>query len=154
MQRRARVVQLLLLGGALLRLDRAQLLEPGLGAPASRRRPTRGSRPGVAATSPTRSTSRRAVRGQRVGRGVEPDQLGLLAEAAAEAEPEVDRDADDERHVGAPEPGAARAAEGKLVIGGEAAAAEAVEEDGDAERLGQRPQLAPPRGPSRDRCRP
>ena len=50
--------------------------------------------------------------------------------------------------------GAAGAAEGELVVGGQAAAAEAVEEDRDAERLGQRPQLAPRRGPSRGRCRP
>ncbi len=39
------------------------------------------------------------------------------------------------------EAGAAGAAEGELVVGGQAAAAEAVEEDRDAERLGQRPQL-------------
>ena len=35
------------------------------------------------------------------GRDVEPDDLRLLAEAAAEAEPEVHRHADHERHVGA-----------------------------------------------------
>ena len=45
-QRRARVVQLLLLGGALLVLDLAQLLEPGVGARRARRRPPRGSPPG------------------------------------------------------------------------------------------------------------
>ena len=95
----------------------------------------------VAATSPTRSTSGARLAVSAFGGGVEPDQLRLLAEAAAEAEPEVDRHADDERHVGPLQAGAAGAAEGQLVVGGEAAAAQPVEEDGDPERLGQRPQL-------------
>ena len=108
----------------------------------------------LAATSPTRSTSGARLAVSALGAGVEADQLRLLAEAAAEAEPEVDRHADHQRDVGPLEPGAAGAAEGELVVGGQAAAAEAVEEDRDPERLGQRPQLLLAAGPSRGRCRP
>ena len=75
------------------------------------------------------------------------DDLGLLAEGAAEAEPEVERHADDQGHVGALQAGAAGAAEGELVVGGDAAAAHAVEEDRDAERLGERLQLVLAVGP-------
>ena len=75
------------------------------------------------------------------GRRVEPHYLRLLAEALAKAEAEIERHADHERHVGALQPGAAGAAEAQLVVGGQAAAAEAVEEDRNAESLGQCPQL-------------
>ena len=84
---------------------------------------------------------RRPVGAELVRRRVEADQLRLLAEAGAEAEAEVERHADHQGDVGAPQPGAAGAAEGQLVVGGQAAAAQAVEEDRDPERLGQRPQL-------------
>ena len=73
-------------------------------------------------------------------RDVDRDHLGLGREGGAEAEPEVERDADHQRDVGAAQPGAARAGEGELVVGGHAAAAQAVEEHGDPQRLGQRAQ--------------
>ena len=67
------------------------------------------------------------------------------ANDGAEAEPEVERRADHEREVGAAQPGAARAREGQLVVGGNAAARQAVDEHRDPELLGQRQQrlLAP-----------
>ena len=108
----------------------------------------------LAATSPTRSTSAPGWRVSSLGADVEPDQLRLLGDAGAEAEAKVERHADHQRHVGAAEAGAAGAAEGELVIGRQAAAPQAVEEDRDAERLGQGPQLAPLPCPSRARSRP
>ena len=71
---------------------------------------------------------------------VEHDDLGLLAEGLPEAEAEVHRDADDERHVGALERRAARAGEEELVVGRHAAARQAVEEHRDPQLLGQRQQ--------------
>ena len=97
--------------------------------------------------SPTSSTSGMRFAVSAFGAASRRIELGLLAEAAAEAEPEVDRHADDERDVGALQAGAAGAAEGKLVVGGEAAAAQAVEEDRDPERLGEGAQLLPRRAP-------
>ena len=81
-------------------------------------------------------------------------ELRLLADRAAEAEAEVERDADDEGDVGLLQALAAGAAEAELVVGGQAAAAHAVEEDGDPERLGERAELVLRRAPSRGRCRP
>ena len=78
---------------------------------------------------------------------VERDELRLLADRAAEGEAEVERDADDEGDVGLLEALAAGAAEAELVVGGQAAAAHAVEEDGDAERLGEGAELLLPVGP-------
>ena len=83
----------------------------------------------------------RAVAVELVRGDVEPDELRLLAERAAEAEPEVERQADRERDVGLLQPVAAGAGERELVVGGQAAAAHAVEEHRRAERLGERPQL-------------
>ena len=78
---------------------------------------------------------------ERIGSGVEPDQLRLLAEAAAEAEPEVNRHADDQGNIGSLQSGAPRPAEGQLMVGGKATAAEPVEEDRNAERFGESTQL-------------
>ena len=78
-----------------------------------------------------------AVSVELVGLDVEVDDLRLLAEAAAEAEAEVERDADDEGDVGLLEAPPPRPAEAELVVGGDAAAAHAVEEDGDLERGGE-----------------
>ena len=104
--------------------------------------------------SPTRSTSGRRFAVSAFGAASRRTIFVSSPKLLAEAEPEVERHADHERDVGPLQPGAAGAAEAELVVGGQAAAAEAVEEDRDAERLGQRPQLAPRPGPSRGRCRP
>ena len=138
-ERRARVVELLALLFARLGLDVGQLLDPRLRPRPLPRRGGERRQPGGDVADQVEV--RQAVRGQRVRRDVEADHLRLGAEAAAEAEPEVERHADDERDVGALQRGRAGAAEGEVVVGGQAAAAEAVEEDRDAERLGQRPQL-------------
>ena len=74
---------------------------------------------------------RARVLAQRLG-AVDDHELGLLAEGLPEAEPEVHRHADDERDVGALQAVRARAREEQLVVGGHAAARQAVEEDGDA----------------------
>src|SRR5438876_12037745 len=84
---------------------------------------------------------------QAAGLDVERDDLRLLAEAGAEAEAEVERDADDERDVGLLQPLAAGAGEAELVVGRQAAPAHAVEEDGDAERLGEGAELLLPARP-------
>ena len=63
---------------------------------------------------------------------VDRDDLRLLAERAAEAEPEVHRHADHERDVGALQRRAARAREEARVVGRQAAARQAVEEHRDA----------------------
>ena len=104
------------------------------------------ARPRRAARRGSRASRRRARPPPRAGgrargsaRSIDHD-LGLLAERAAEAEPEVHRHADDERDVGALQPVAARAREEQLVVGGHAAARQAVEEHRDAERLGERAQ--------------
>ena len=82
---------------------------------------------------PTSSTSGLRLRESCVRRDVEPDQLRVIAEALTEAEPEVERQTDRQGDVGLLQPLAAGAAEGELVVGGEAAAAHPVEEDGGAE---------------------
>ena len=51
------------------------------------------------------------------------------------------RDADHEGDVSAAEPGATGPAEGELMVGRQTPSAEPVEEDGDAEPLGEGPQL-------------
>jgi hypothetical protein len=89
----------------------------------------------------------RAVCRQLVRRRIQVDDLGLLAEARPEAEPEVERQADREGDVRLLQALPAGAAEAQLVVGGEAAAAHAVQEHGDAERLGERPQLLLPARP-------
>ena len=86
--------------------------------------------------------------------GVEPDELGLLAERGAEAEAEVERKADRERDVGLLQAVAAGAGERKLVIGGQAAAAHAVQEDRRARAPRQARAARLRRAPSRGRCRP
>ena len=88
-------------------------------------RPLRGSPPPAASRIAARLARDvadqvdlgRPVGDQRVRGDVEPDDLRLLAEAAAEAEPEVHRHADHQGHVGPLQRGAARAAEGQLVVG-------------------------------------
>jgi hypothetical protein len=135
MERRALVVELVLLRGPPLVLGRAQLLHPGPGA--------RGI---AAGRLPDRGQGRRNVPdqlqvgspggGQAARLHVEANQLGVLAEGAAEAESEVERDADDEGDVRALQAGPAGAAEAELVIRGQAAASHPVEEHGDPERLG------------------
>ena len=72
---------------------------------------------------------------------VDRDHLALGREGGAEREPEVERHPDHERDVGLAEPGAARAGEEQLVVGGHAAAAEPVEEHRDPVALGEREQL-------------
>ena len=99
----------------------------------------------VAGMSPTSARSGwRVAVSSRLG-DVERDDLRLLAEAAAEGEAEVERDADHERDVGLLEALAARAAEAELVVGGQTAAAHAVQEDRDPERLGERRISSSPR---------
>jgi len=98
-ERSPRVVELLALFLARLGLDVGQLLDPGFRA---RPRPRRGGdrrQPGGDVAD--QFEIGQAVRGQRVGRDVEADDLRRLAEAAAEAEPEVHRHADHEGDVGA-----------------------------------------------------
>ena len=85
---------------------------------------------------------------------VDRDDLAVLGERRAEAEPEVHRHADDERHVGLAQRRLARPRERQRVIGGHASARQAVEEDRDAALLGERLQRAARRGPSRGSCRP
>ncbi len=139
-QRRAPVLELGPLAFAALALDVGQLLDPGSASrPLPRRRAQRGERgPHVA----DQVDVGRPVAGQPVRGDVEPDQLRLLAEGAAEAEPEVERHADHQGDVRAAERGRAGAAEGEVVVGRQAAAAEPVEEDRDPERFGERPHLA------------
>ncbi len=71
---------------------------------------------------------------------VDHDDLGVGPERGAEAEPEVERDADHERDVRPASAGAARPREEQLVVGGHAAAGEAVEEHRDPQLLGERAQ--------------
>ena len=85
---------------------------------------------------------------------VDHDDLRVLAEGPAEAEPEVHRHADHQRHVGALQRLRARAREEQLVVGGDAAAREPVEEHRDPQRLGQPRELLARRAPSRDPCPP
>ncbi len=135
-QRRAVVLELLALGGPLLGLDLAQV-----GEPAARVRAAgagqRAERLGDVAVA----LGRHLARVIALGLGeVDRHDLGLLAEGAAEAEPEVHRDADHQRHVGALERGAARAGEEVRVVGRQAAPGQPVEEDRDADGLGERAQ--------------
>ncbi len=78
-------------------------------------------------------------------RRVDDDDLGLIAERGAEAEPEVHRHADDQREVCSLEPRAARAGEEDLVVGGHASARQAVEEHRDSQLLGGSSRAPSPR---------
>ena len=155
-QRGAVVVELVGLPRALLVLGLAQRRDPlpgavARGAGADRGGPQRRERHADRADQLELGL---AVRGQLVRRLVEPDDLRLLAERAAEAEAEVERHADDERDVGLLQPLAAGAGEAEVVVGGQAAAAHAVEED-RARRAPRRAAGARPRRvTSRRRCRP
>ena len=140
-QRRARVVELLPLGRALLVLDVAQLLDPGARSAARSRRPPRGSPRASAATSPTRSSSGRRLAVSALG----ATSSRTIFVSSPKLPPKPSR-----KSIGTPttsatsapfSAGSAGAAEAELVVGGQASAAQAVEEDRDAERLGQRPQL-------------
>ena len=77
---------------------------------------------------------------------VDDDDLGLRSEGGAEAESEIERNADDERDVGSAEPVAARAGEEAGMVGGQAPAGQPVEKHGDAQLIGDGTQLvlAPP----------
>ncbi len=79
--------------------------------------------------------------------GVDHDHVGVRGEGAAEAETEVERDADHQRDVGLLEPRAPRPGEEQLVVGRHAATGQAVEEHRDPARLGQRPQCLLPTPP-------
>ncbi len=68
---------------------------------------------------------------------VENHDRGVLPEGAAEAEPEVHGDADHERDVRLRQGEGAGAREEERMVGWDAAARKAVEEDGDAQRLGE-----------------
>src|SRR5918994_1667475 len=68
-------------------------------------------------------------------------ELRVVAERAAEPEPEVHRDAHHQRDVGSLQPGASRAREEVRVVGGHAAARQAVQEHGYLELLAERAQL-------------
>src|SRR5918995_5376511 len=123
-ERRAIVVEVILFLRALLRLRLAQALDPGsspLGAGAGR--------PGSLADRLQRRGDvadqrnlRPAIGPKAARRRVELNEGGLLAERAAEPEPEVERHADDERHVGLFETSAAGATERELVVGRQAPA--------------------------------
>ena len=98
-------------------------------------------REGRRATSPTRSTS--GARLAVSALGAASSRISFVSSPKLPPKPS-------RKSIGTPttsatsaplQAGAAGAAEGELVVGGQAAAAEAVEEDRDAERLGQRPQL-------------
>ena len=143
MKGRARIVELPLLGGALLLLDATQLRQPGIGrAPdIAQRRPDRRQ---TGCDVADQFEIGRPVSGQLVRPDVEADQLRPLGNTGAEAEPEVKRHPDHQRHVGTTEPGATGAAEGELVVGRQAPSPQAIEEDRDAELLGKRPQLPLP----------
>ena len=99
MERRAVVVQLVLLAGAALVLHLAQLRVPG-GAvrAAGGALAQRVERRGDAAEQLGRHLARVRALGRR--RAHDHD-LGVVAERAAEAQPEVHRHADHDRHVGA-----------------------------------------------------
>ena len=146
-KRRAAVAQLLPLGGPLLILDRPQPLAPGLRCGRRCPRPPRGPRAGS-------RRRRRPCRGR--GGGWRCSWFGAASSrrifvSSPKLPPKPRR-----KSIGTPttratsapfSAGAAGAAEGKLVIRREAAAAEAVEEDRDSERLGQRLKLVLAVGP-------
>ncbi len=136
MQRRAVVGELGRLAGAALVLVGAQRAHPRARVRAAARAgPQRVQDPRHAAVELRRDRARVLV--DRLG-AVDRDDLGLLAERLPEAEAEVHRHADDERDVGALERGRARARERERVVGGDAAAGEAVEEHRDPALLGER----------------
>ena len=139
MERRAVVVQVVLLGCAALVLDLAQLLGPrrAVGPPGAGLAQS-AERGGNAAEELRRHLARVGALGR--GRAHDHD-LGLVAERGAEAEAEVHRHSDHQRHVGALQPGPARTREELRVVGRHAAARQAVQEHWDPELLSQRPQL-------------
>ena len=107
MERRPVVVQVVLFARPLLVLGLAQLGKPAGAVGAAGRRLAEGlERRRHAAEELGRGLARVGVRRRR---RADHDDLGLLAERAAEAEPEVHRHADYERDVGALEGLPARA---------------------------------------------
>ena len=92
-------VQLGLLGRPRGALDRAQIADPGLVVAGGRARQRRQDRRQVA-VEPGRDLARMRTLGLDA---VGDDQLGLLAEHAAEAEPEIHRHPDHQRNIGLPQ---------------------------------------------------
>ena len=142
MQRRTLVVQLRRLGRVPLGLDAAQLLHPraratGVAAGGRGRRAQCVERRRQRAVELSRDRPR--VLAQRLG-DVDDDDLRLRPERLAEAEAEIHRHADHERHVGVRQCRPPGAREEQVMVGRHAAAREAVEEDRHAELLSQRPQ--------------
>ena len=84
---------------------------------------------------------RRYMRRDAVGMIDDVRDLGVAE--AAEAHSKVERRADDDDHVGIAFEHRTGTAEGQLVIGGKATAAEAVEIDGHAQRFGGGAQRVP-----------
>ena len=121
MQRRAVILQLRQLGGALLVFDLTQLCGPSAGCvfkPAgslAQRIDRRGN------ASITLGGDLTRVRAQRLS-AVNDDQLRLLTERTAEAKPEVHRHADHDSDVGLLQRLAAGAGEEELVVGRDASA--------------------------------
>jgi hypothetical protein len=131
-QRRAAVVELGLLARPLVGLDHPQPLDPG-----RRVRSAAGQRAQRRVHAAVELDGRPA-RVVALGLGAaQHDDLRLVAERAAEPQPEVHRHADDERDVGALQRLASRAREEELVVGGHAAARQPVEEDRDPAALGE-----------------
>ena len=99
MQRRAVILQLRQLGGALLVFDLTQLRGPSAGCVFE----SRGSFPQCTQrrgnASITLGCNLTRVRAQRLS-AVNDDQLRLLTERTAEAKPEVHRYANHERNIG------------------------------------------------------
>ncbi len=108
----------------------------------------------AAPMSPERARSGWRVRSSREGAKSSWISFDSSPKRAAEAEPEVERHADHQGDVAALERGAAGAGEVELVVGRQAAPPESVEEDRDAERLGQLAQLGLGLGPVEVACRP
>ena len=149
-ERRARVVQLRLLGRALLVLGFAQPAKPLRAIGAARGLRAQGvERRGDPPVQLRRRLARVWVGGRR---GAEHHDLRLLAERAAEAETEIHRHPNDERDVGTLQGGASRAREEAFVIGGHAPARQAVEEHGNPELLAQPPQRLLPVSPIQARA--
>uniref|UniRef100_A0A6J6A1Q1 Unannotated protein n=1 Tax=freshwater metagenome TaxID=449393 RepID=A0A6J6A1Q1_9ZZZZ len=130
MKRRAVVLQVGCLSGALLVFGRAQLRDPrggrvfeSCGAFADR---------GQRCADPSVALGCNFARVWTLGLGaVNDEDLRLFAERAAETESEVHRDADDKCHVGALQRLSASPREEEVVVGRDAAARQAVEEDGN-----------------------
>ena len=84
-----------------------------------------------------------ARRGRPAGRGCRRRGRPAASPKRAEREPEVERRADDDDDVGLGLEQPPGAAEGELVVGGQAAPPEAVDERRDPQRLDRRPQGVP-----------